>query len=292
VPFDELAREIATEPDALAIVHLRKDAYALCVELDSLLKDTSTMHLSALMCADHRSALIREIKQRKQRGEAVRVVSTQLVEAGVDLDFRIVYRALGGLDAMAQAAGRCNREGLLNVPGELRVFIAATQPPLGVPRTALGVTQALLARWPELDLFASSSYVDFFSGLYGARDLDAKGVQPSRAKLDFKTTADLFKLIEDDWSAPLVVPYGGASQAVARLEHEGASRDTLRGLQRFTVNVPRFQLDQWLAYGFARMVEDTVAVLDGPYSTAYDLRFGLLPGRVGTANPSSLIIDD
>lgn len=295
VPFDVLAREVAAEPDVLAIVHKRSDARALCEQLDGLLGNAETLHLSALMCAEHRSVVIADIKRRKQEGHAVRVVSTQLVEAGVDLDFAIAYRALGGLDSMAQAAGRCNREGRLDHLGELRVFVAESLPPQGVPRTALGVTQGLLARDPQLPLFAAQSYRAYFDGLYGARgpqELDSKGVQGSRRTLDFKTTAGRVKLIEDGWSAPLVVPYRGAVAAIDALEARGPNRETLRALQRYTVNVPRVDLERWLREGYVRLVGETVAVLDGAYSAAYDERFGLVPGKVGARTPGALIVDD
>ena len=90
----------------LAIVHRRQDARDLC-----RLLPPGTFHLSALMCAAHRKHVLEEIGRALRSGGTCRVVSTTLVEAGVDLDFPVVYRTLGGVDAMAQAAGRCNREG-------------------------------------------------------------------------------------------------------------------------------------------------------------------------------------
>lgn len=127
--YEALAVEIAAERDVLAIVHLRKDARVLCEALDGQLGHQETLHLSALMCPEHRSRVLAEIKRRKQSGEPIRLVATQLVEAGVDVDFAIVYRALVGMDALAQAAGRCNREGKLEGLGELRIFHAPTEPP-------------------------------------------------------------------------------------------------------------------------------------------------------------------
>jgi CRISPR-associated endonuclease/helicase Cas3 len=94
VSYDDLADEIARERDVLAIVHRRDDARVLTAALDQRLGNEATLHLSALMCAEHRSGVLAEIKARKQRGEPVRLVATQLVEAGVDLDFAVVYRAL------------------------------------------------------------------------------------------------------------------------------------------------------------------------------------------------------
>ncbi|WP_368671553.1 CRISPR-associated endonuclease Cas3'' [Corallococcus carmarthensis] len=281
---ERLAEDLAGESSVLAIVHRRDDARRVCEALDSRLGDTRTVHLSALMCPAHRSRVLEEIRERRTRGGHVRVVSTQLVEAGVDLDFPVVYRALGGLDALAQAAGRCNREGQLAEPGELRVFLASTEPPLGVPRTALGVTRALLASNPELDLFEPSTFDAYFKRLYGAKSLDVKGLQEQREKLRFRETAERFQFIEDDWSAPVIVPWGDASSWVAELEQRGPSRDRLRRLQRFTVNVTRRQREAWLARGCARWVAETVVVLrEG--STAYDARLGLVPERVDALSP-------
>ncbi|OZA28805.1 MAG: CRISPR-associated helicase/endonuclease Cas3, partial [Hydrogenophilales bacterium 17-61-9] len=104
--WPSLAPELAAHDSVLAIVNTRKDARALWEQMPQ-----DTLHLSALMCGAHRSQLIASIKSRLKDSVPTRVVSTQLVEAGVDVDFPVVYRALAGLDSIAQAAGRCNREG-------------------------------------------------------------------------------------------------------------------------------------------------------------------------------------
>ncbi len=99
--WEEIAAELRELQQVLCIVNTRRD----CRELHALLPE-GTIHLSALMCGEHRSQVITSIKQRLAAGEPTRVVSTQLVEAGVDVDFPVVYRALAGLDSIAQAGGR------------------------------------------------------------------------------------------------------------------------------------------------------------------------------------------
>lgn len=290
--WEDLAAEVAREPDVLVVVHRRADARELCERLDERLGHDETFHLSALMCPAHRSAVLAMIRERKARGEPVRLVSTQLVEAGVDLDFPVVYRALGGLDSLAQAAGRCNREGKLQGLGELRVFHAPTDPPPGVPRVAREATLALLRRDPHLDLFAPASSQEYFRLLYSTRDLDERGIQTLRASLRFREVATLFRIIEDDYSAPLVVPYGDFDRHLAAIEHAGPSRDRLRALQRYTVTVRRRDLDAWVARSIATLVHDTVTALRREFAPAYDRRFGLLPARVGMAEPGSLIYEE
>ncbi|AKT41517.1 CRISPR-associated endonuclease Cas3'' [Chondromyces crocatus] len=291
--YAALAQAVASERDVMAIVHLRRDARVLCEALDAVLGHEETLHLSALMCPAHRSEVLAEIKTRKGRGEPVRLVATQLVEAGVDLDFAVVYRALGGVDALAQAAGRCNREGLLEGRGELRVFHAPTAPPKGVPQAALAITRGLLREDPGLDLFAPATQQAYFQQLYGSRNLDAKEIQAAREGLRFKDVAEGFQIIEDEWSAPVVVPYDGRAQACLReLEALGPSRKRLRVLQRYTVTVPRKARERWERLGLAREVAGAVVVLEGAFAAAYDpRRFGLVPERVGAADAGALVIE-
>lgn len=124
--WEEIAEEIRQYERVLCIVSERNS----CRELHKLMPQ-GTYHLSALMCGQHRSEIIREIKEKLKSYQPVRVISTQLVEAGVDLDFPVVYRALAGLDSIAQAAGRCNREGKLPQPGKVIVFNPPRMPKRG-----------------------------------------------------------------------------------------------------------------------------------------------------------------
>ena len=233
--------------------------------------------------------MLADIKARKKAGEPIRLIATQVVEAGVDVDFAIVYRALGGMDALAQAAGRCNREGKLAL-GELRIFNAPTAPPRGVPQAALAVSRLLLAQQPDLDLFAPETYAAYFRQLYATRDLDKKKVQEARAASNFEDVASRFEIIEDDWSAPVVVPYGDAAEHVDTLERFGPSRRILRRLQRFTVNVSRKDRDTWVAAKLVRVVAETVFVIDAALSAAYDPRFGLVPDRLGQGDAGAYIV--
>ncbi len=290
-PYAVLADEAAELEDVLVITHLRRDARRLTELLDARLGDAATVHLSALMCPEHRSEVLTLIKQRKARGEAVRVVSTQLVEAGVDLDFPIVYRAISGLDSLAQAAGRCNREGILRC-GELRVFVAETSPPQGVPRMGRAITEGMLRADPALDLLSSAPHRTYFERLYSAANTDAKEIQAARAKLLFEDVAEQYRLIEDTWSQPIVVNHGRAANLLEDLRRSGPSRTILRALGRFSVNVPRKLVQDWLARGGAVLDDESGVVALAPYIGAYDARFGLVPERVtGAASAYTLIVD-
>ena len=115
--WERVAQEMVAEPQCLAVVNTKKDALAL---LDAL-NDPEALHLSTLLCMAHRREVMEEIKVRLATGQPCRVVATQVVEAGVDLDFPVVLRAMGPLDRIVQAAGRCNREGRLS-KGRVIIF--------------------------------------------------------------------------------------------------------------------------------------------------------------------------
>lgn len=286
-----IAGEIATEDCVLAIVNARKHAR----ELFALLPQDGAEHLSALMCAEHRSAVIERIRVRlrdKREGRdmrPLRVVSTQLVEAGVDLDFPVVYRALAGLDSIAQAAGRCNREGRLDGLGQVRVFVPSHAAPNGLLRQG-EQTMTEMARTQRLDdPLAPATFRDYFNHFYAKDDsgFDRGGVLDllKHDRAAFRTAAEQFRLIDDDGES-VIVPYrrpGEAESPVKTwlnvLEKDGNERWARRKLQRYTVGVPRRVFAQMLERGEVEERAGLWLALD----LLYDERLGLvLPDSTGT----------
>lgn len=272
--WTDLAAEIAARPAALTIVSRRADARELFALLSSRLsaEDAKCWHLSALMCAQHRSDVIAEIKAALKRrrkamdsGKSVprlHIVSTQLVEAGVDLDLPVVYRALAGLDSIAQAAGRCNREGLLADKGEMHVFVPPSAAPPGLLRQARDACKAVWSErgHQEFDPLDRSLIERYFRRLYhDVPSLDTKSIcRALRLEADresgalavrFRDAAKDFRLIEDKDAATVVVRYSSAdsrediNSLIGLLERDGPSRWLMRKLQRYTVTIYRHHLD-------------------------------------------------
>ena len=257
-PWAEVAARITAEDCVLAIVSTRKAAR----ELHRLLPP-GTLHLSALMCGAHRKAVIAHIKARlvaKSAGidlEPLRVVSTQLVEAGVDIDFPAVFRALAGLDSIAQAAGRCNREGRLPGRGRVVVFVPPTPPPAGHLRKAAQACISSL-HGHHTDPLARGLFANYFRQFYATVDLDAKRivpmltVQPDLA-VQFRSAAQAFRLVDDEDSATMVVRYAEHAQEIdkllASLAVDGPARWLMRKLQRYTVSIHQRLATQMLAQG-------------------------------------------
>ena len=208
------------------------------------------------------------------------MVSTQLVEAGVDIDFPVVYRALAGLDSLAQAAGRCNREGRLTdengqpAPGQFIVFRAETKPPPGVLRMALdGAEGMLAAHGARLDLLAPSTFTEFFRGLYFRSDVDGAGIQTKRRDFNFADVERAFRMIED-YTIPVVVPYGDAVQRLERYRH-APTRTSRRALQPYIVQVAPWHLRALSDVGAIDRIDDVVTTLTQPFYSLYDQVFGL-----------------
>lgn len=143
-----IASRMRPYPQALAVLNTKQDALALLETLGN----AEAFHLSTLLCGRHRSQVLQEIRDRLNRGLPCQVVSTQVVEAGVDLDFPIVMRVFGPLDGIIQAAGRCNREGRRSA-GQVIVFQPQEGSPLppGRYRTAAAIPRAM-SRAGNLDL--------------------------------------------------------------------------------------------------------------------------------------------
>lgn len=233
--WDRVAAEMRTGFQSLAVVNTKRDAFALLDALD----DQAALHLSTQMCGAHRLETLREVRRRLEVQEPCRLVSTQVVEAGVDLDFPLVLRAIGPLDRIVQAAGRCNREGKLEA-GRVVIFDPAEGgSPRGIYRTGSDTAASLLAT--GCDLHDPLTYQTYFYRLFQAADLDSKRIQASRQALDFPDVAQKFRVIEDD-SAPAIAHPEGHAEEVERLlaliRRQGeAPRWAFRRLQPYLVSI-------------------------------------------------------
>ncbi len=273
VNWEQIAEELAEHESVLAIVDSRKDARDLF-----RLMPEGTIHLSALMCGEHRSQKIAEIKRRLRESRPTRVVSTQLVEAGVDLDFPVVYRALAGLDSIAQAAGRCNREGKLEGKGKVVVFVPP-RPPFGLLLHAQQKTVTMLDEVRD-DPLAREHFPKFFEPFYQAQELDRKNLESLlRAEGDlsgmqFRTAAMRMRMIEDEGRAVFVRFDEKSEKLLEQLRHAGPSRDLLRRLQRYAVSVPMWMFDKLLNRGDIEPVHDEFHAVVS--DALYDREVGLL----------------
>ena len=290
VQWETLAVELAGHRRVLAVVHRRHDARALAEQIRRLLPEERVFHLSALMCAAHRSDVLREVKSTLASGAPCRLVSTQLVEAGVDIDFPVVYRALGGLDNMVQAAGRCNREGR-SEKGRVIIFRSPTPPPPGTPRRGLDATESLLRQGRgTLDADDPALIDAYFRMLYHAEDLDAKQIQTHRQQFDFAIVGRDFRLIEDGFACPIIVPYGEAPKRLNDLRIRGPSRETLRALQPFIVNIYPVSFERLRRSGAFENVAETVVALTSVFAGMYDTVFGLREGDDASPAPEALMV--
>ncbi len=286
-PWPELAARIASHPTSLTIVHRRDDARTLCMLLPA-----DIVHLSAAMCPRHRTNVLNEIRRRLAEGQPCRVVATQLVEAGVDLDFPVVFRAMAGLDSLAQAAGRCNREGKLD-RGVLEIFVAETQPPPGELRRALDAGRIVASRYNgRPDLFGDPAiYNEYFLQFYQTPS-DPKRIQEHRTYYRFEQVAEQFQMIENGQEG-LVIPFDAdARNILARLRSaDGSPRLLRRRLQRYSVAVPRQQMKAMRDIDAAVETEEGsgIFVLGELHRSLYDERFGLLPLKGFALDPESLI---
>ncbi len=278
--WSEVAAEMAGHQQVLCVVNTRHAA----LDVYHALKQSgcSAVHLSTNMCPAHRLRVLDEIAATLQAGEPCRVISTQLVEAGVDLDFPVVLREMAPLESIVQAAGRCNREGLLDIDnGGGRVMVFRSQdgamPPSHWYRNgAKIVEQDFLAcgRPPHID--RPEDMAEYYRRLYPTGDLDSQNICPDRAGYNFRQVAESYRIIEDV-TTPLVI----TTWEPARAEVENIlvdlrrrpSRALYRRLQKFSVNVYEHDLRQMAS---ACVMNDPPGVnaCSLPYDDALGLVFG------------------
>ena len=234
--YDDIADAMAAHRRVLCIVNTRKDAKEL---YDRLPKDGICLHLSRMMCPAHVSATIQYLKALLKEDEdtPVRVIATQLIEAGVDIDFPVVFRQEAGLDSILQAAGRCNREGKRNMCTTY-VFSLGIEHPLP-PGMISQANNARLGMGPSHDWFAPEAMACYFRQLHSRVDsFDVKQMEELlyKPECEFEEAAKRFRLI-DDKTVPVIVNWGESMTLYQRLVLQGPSYSLLKKLSQYSVSL-------------------------------------------------------
>lgn len=266
---DQIAARLNEAAQALCIVNTRRHARGL---FDYVKNDGGKFHLSTLMCPAHRKAKLREIRQRLADGLPCRVVSTSVMEAGIDVDFPVGYRALAGLDSIIQAAGRVNRE-MKQASAEMFVFNPVTEfikrTPVFVKQTG-SVAQAVLRDHASdpTSTAAIEAYYQMLYTLLNERAFDEREIVrlldkgSSRIDFEFEKAAEHFKLIDQN-TVTIIVPYDDtAVELIRELQLTLFPTKVLRRLQTYTVNVYEREFQNLQSKGVIQTIANSYHVLD------------------------------
>ena len=276
VTSQELADRLATEHSVLCVVNSRKDAgqvYRALRDLPQVNAD-EVIHLSRSMCSAHLRRAIKAIKERMREGKPTKVISTQLIEAGVDLDFPCVWRAHSGLGSIIQAGGRCNREGRMERRGQVFVFsLADGSRPFGNIARGCNATKMLLHKLsnkitdPTDPEVIAKYYRLYFKDI---PDFDTEGIEKNLTEdpedINFESAAERFKLIDDEGTFPVIVPYMEEGKALVRKirNHEILTREDYHRMQEYSVSLRQGDYSTLLGHGNIEQIpwgEDFISVL-------------------------------
>ena len=255
---EELAEELAQYDSALCIVNSRRDASQLYQALLEEGKEAQdVIHLSRNMCSAHLKERIAEVRHRLKAGLPTLVISTQLIEAGVDIDLPIVYRAMSGLDSIVQAGGRCNREGKRPTPGEVYVFsLSDGGKAFGAIAHGQNATRFLLDNnkertRPSIPLELIEAYYDRYYA--SIESFDTKDIAESlydedeakRWRFHFQQASEDFQLI-DNVDRDLFVPYGKGKGLIEGLQKHTLylNHRTMRELQQYHVAISKWRYEE------------------------------------------------
>ncbi len=282
--YEAIANKLMKQQRVLCIVNTRKDASELYARLPKASNTERHFHLSRMMCAEHIDSTIRQIKDLLKRDNTtpIRVISTQLIEAGVDIDFPVVYRQETGLDSILQAAGRCNREGKLPQLGYTEVFkIEGRRVPVG---TLSFANQARINMKVPSDWFSPEAIRDYFTHFYHQIPTFDKGIninscdytiefmlENNLQELMFDTADKAFKLIENN-GISVIVNFENSSSLISQLKRGEINKNIFRKLNRYTVNITQTDFKECLSTGMIEAVGNLYYLTD---KQQYDPNVGL-----------------
>ena len=261
--YDELATEMSKHQRVLCIVNTRKDAKAL---YERLPKEGICLHLSRMMCPAHVAATIQHIKSalKEENGCPVRVIATQLVEAGVDIDFPVVYRQEAGLDSILQAAGRCNREGK---NGICTTYVFSLGKEHSLPTGFISQTNnARLNMVGQYDWFAPETMTAYFKHLHCRIDnFDKQQMQELLYKpaCEFEEAANRFHLI-DDQTIPVLINWRDSISLYQRLLSEGPTYQLMKQMAQYSVSIRKSDFDKLEKMGAIEEPFENIYVITNP----------------------------
>lgn len=236
IRWDDLLEKLKRENNALCIVNTKKAAQMIYKEIDG----EGIYHLSTSMYPKHRKRVLKEIRERLKNNEKCIVISTSLVEAGVDLDFVRVYRQIAGLDSMIQEAGRCNREGKRKLSESMvYIFDLEESYPVQSQRQQMDVSKGILQDYADIaDLKAIT---DYFTRLYHYRgtSLDKKKIMDEFQKMEcnFAKVAKEFRLIEENTRMIFINREPEADELLQELRIKGVTRERMRKAGQYCIQV-------------------------------------------------------
>jgi len=286
--LEDFAGRITACDRALAIVNTRRTARELFDAVQTLRPDTQVYHLSTFMCPAHRQSVLDAIRTHLGHPETpCLVIATQLIEAGVDLDFPTVFRVLGPLDAILQAAGRCNREGRLTdasgqpIRGDVQVVTLAdaTLPP-GIYQRATALAAKFLPGAEGGDI-SPETIQNYFRELYHDTDRDQHAISYLRSQRRHRTIGLKYRWIEEDEPTETVLTdYNDEARAwIATLEDQGyqpLNRHQRRAIARLSVNLRASEAKRGANAALLRQLHCGLYVTQ----KSYDEHFGYNPADV------------
>ena len=257
--WDTLSGQLQQHEQVPCVVNSRKSAQ----EIFTRLSGEGNFHLSTLMYPAHRRAKLEEIRRRLREGLPCRVISTSLIEAGVDVDFPAVFREEAGLDSILQAAGRCNREGKRPVSESIVTLFRGEAAPPPLFQTAIGAGRMVLEQYDDIaSREAIQAYFHTLLELKGAEAQDIYGILPKiRTELfPFQSVAERFHMI-DSPTRTVYIPLGAGAELVGRLRAGERSRALFRQLGQYGVSIYENHFAALDQAGDLERLEDGSAIL-------------------------------
>ncbi|MDR3216773.1 MAG: CRISPR-associated helicase Cas3' [Clostridiaceae bacterium] len=260
---EEIAGMVSREEQALLIVNTKAHAREMYLRLSACFGEDVLYHLSTNMVPEHRRAVLKTVCDRLEAGLPCVVVSTNLIECGVDVGFKSVYRSLAGIDSVIQSAGRCNRDWKAEC-GSVYVFKADSpfEVKQGEMLVAQGVSEQVAGKYGD-DIISPEAVTAYFKTLYDIRGDETDNCmiednfcfyKDCTVKFEFATCAADFKLIEEK-GVDVIIPYcDDAYGLIDRLKFGNCPLSVKRKLQGYTVNVYERDAQKLLSAGAIRQV--------------------------------------